>query len=234
MKFFKLIVFCWAITITNWAVAQTSGNIQLTNNGVAPAPAFALGAPAILSSTVIRKGKFYFNPEFNLGMDLKPWTLFARVGYYLIENKKLTIALTANTNWFFMKNNPVINNQEFQMQQYYSFELNGEYRPFDNQKFLFSYWRSDRLRLPGVLFENFVNFAYEFDHLKLGARNIITTKPSIFYLEDHGWLSGYFAAQTSTYQKENWKCNLFLTTCWPISKMQGTEFIWNTGVNIPF
>ena len=71
MKFSCLIIFCFVFIIANYSFAQTSGNIQLTNNGVAPAPAFALGAPAILSSTVIRKNKFYFNPEFNLGIDGK-------------------------------------------------------------------------------------------------------------------------------------------------------------------
>ena len=30
------------------------------------------------------------------------------------------------------------------------------------------------------------------------------------------------------------KCNVFLTTSWPITNMPGTGFIWNTGVNIPF
>ncbi len=234
MKFSYLIIFCFVFIIANYSFAQTSGNIQLTNNGVAPAPAFALGAPAILSSTVIRKNKFYFNPEFNLGIDGKPWTLYSRIGYYLVENKKLTITLTANTNWFFMKKTPIINDEELQVQQYYSFEFNGTYSLLPHQKLLLSYWRSDRMRKVGLLFENFVNLAYEIENIKLGDKNNFSTKPSIFYLEDHGWLSGFFTAQTTTFQRENWKCNLFVTTCWPISQMSGTEFIWNTGVNIPF
>jgi hypothetical protein len=74
---------------------QTSGNIQLTNNGVAPVPIFALGKPAVLTSATIRKGNFYFNPEFNLGIDAKPWTMFYRVGYYLVDNKKWTIGFSS-------------------------------------------------------------------------------------------------------------------------------------------
>ncbi len=213
--------------------AQSSGNIQITNNGVAPVPIFALGKPAIMGSAILRKGKFYFNPEFNLGIDITPWTIFSRVGYYLVEQKKLTIGLAANTNWFFQQNHPIVNDLEYQVQQYYSFEFNGEYRPKNNQRFIFAYWRSDRLSKAGILFENFVNFVYCFDNIKLG-NHIINTKPSIFYLEDHGWVKGFFTAQTTTYQKENWKCNVFLTTSWPVTNMPGTGFIWNTGLNIPF
>ena len=140
-----------------YTYAQSYGNIQLTNNGVAPVPIFALGKPAILGSAILRKGKFYFNPEFNLGVDFKPWTIFSRVGYYLVEQKKLTIGIAANTNWFFQQNKPIVNDLEYQVQQYYSFEFNGEYRPKDNQRFIFAYWRSDRLSKAGVLFENFIN-----------------------------------------------------------------------------
>ena len=227
-----LLTSSFFITLTTYS--QVSGNIQLTNNGVAPVPIFALGSPAVLSTTTFRKGKFYFNPEFNLGLDAKPWTIFSRVGYYLLENKKWTIGLAANLNWFFMQHKPIINHEEFQVQRYYSFELNGEYRPVKNQRFNFSYWRSDHLDELGVMYENFVNLAYTFDNVKLGEENILSIRPSFFYLEDYGWVKGFFTAQTTTYQRKNWKCNVFLTTSFPVSKMPGTEYIWNTGINIPF
>ena len=234
LKIFHRILFALLVLSYHDAYTQSYGNIQLTNNGVSPVPIFALGKPAIMGTAVMRKGKFYFNPEFNLGIDAKPWTIFSRVGYYLVEQKKLTIYITANTNWFFLPIKPIINDEEFQVQQYYSFEFNGEYRPRDNQRFIFAYWRSDRLSKTGVLFEDLVNFAYCFDNIKFGNKNIINTRPSFFYLEDHGWVKGFFTAQTTTYQKENWKCNVFVTTSWPVTNMPGTGFIWNTGVNIPF
>ena len=225
-----LFIFLFVALISK---SQTSGNIQLTNNGVAPVPIFALGKPAVLTSATIRKGKLYFNPEFNLGIDAKPWTMFYRAGYYLVENKKWTIGVAANLNWFFMKRTPMINNEEFQVQRYGSVELNGQFRPAKNQTLYFSYWRSDRLDKVGILYEDFVNFVYAFDQIKFG-NNIVNTRPSFFYLKDYKWVSGFFAAQSTTYQKQNWPCNVFLTTAWPISDMPGTSFTWNTGVNIPF
>ena len=230
----KLVSLVLLVLVSGTIFSQTTGNIQLTNNGVAPVPIFSLGRPAVMTSAVIRKGKFYFNPEFNLGIDAKPWTIFSRVGYYLIENKKLTIVLAANLNWFFMQRKPMINNEEFQLQRYQTIELNGEYIPKKNQRLLFSYWRSDRLDKVGVLYEYFVNLAYSFDNIKLGETNLVNFKPSFFYLKDYSWVSGFFAAQTTSFQKQNWKCNLFLTTSFPITKMEGTDFVWNTGVNIPF
>ena len=133
-----------------------------------------------------------------------------------------------------MKRESLLNNEEFQIQRYGSVEFNGQYRPKENQTLYFSYWRSDRLDKVGVLFEDFINFAYGIDNIKFGDKNVLNVRPSFFYLEDYQWVKGFFTAQTTTYQKENWKCNIFLTTSWPLSKMPGTSFIWNTGVNIPF
>jgi hypothetical protein len=234
MRSFVLTLFFIVQLNNSWG--QTSGNIQLTNNGVAPVPIFALGRPAILSTAFIRKGKFYFNPEFNLGLDAKPWTIISRAGYYIVENKKATINLATNLNWFFMQRNPALHNgEEFQLQRYTTFELNGDYNVNEHQKIYYSYWRSQRLDKLGVWYENFVNLAYAFENIPIGSNDIISFKPSIFYLDDYGWLKGFFVAQTTNYQRKNWKCNLFLTTSAPITPhMPGTEFIWNTGVNIPF
>ena len=228
---FFALIFCVLISPLE---AQVTGNIQLTNNGVAPVPIFALGSPAVLSTTTIRKGKFYFNPEFNLGLDAKPWTIFSRVGYFLIENNKLTVGLAANLNWFFMQNKPIVNNEEFQVQRYYSFEFNGEYRPKTNQKFNFSYWRSDHLDKLGFMYENFLNFSYAFENISLNQNYLLNFKPSVFYLEDYGWVKGVFASQTTSFQRKKWKYNFFVTTSAPVTNMPGTEFIWNTGINIPF
>jgi len=230
----RLILLCILVVCFISSGAQTKGNIQLTNDAVSPAPVFSLGAPAILSSTTFRKGKFYFNPEFNLGLDLKPWTIISRVGYYIVETKKSTINLAANVNWYFAKNKPIVNNQEFQVQQYYAVELNGDYRPTENQHIYYFYWRSGKMTTNGVLFENLVNLSYEFSKIKFRKNDVLMWKPSVFYLEDKGWLAGFFASQTTTYKKESWKCNVFLTTCWPITQMPNTKFIWNTGINFPF
>jgi len=235
MKQYVVLLFVLFISSLN-SSAQVSGNVQLTNNGVAPVPIFALGRPAILSTTTFKKGKFYFNPEFNLGLDAKPWTIFSRVGYYLVENKKLNLAIATNLNWFFMQRNPALyNNEEFQVQRYNTWELDGDFQIKENQKLYFQYWRTEKLDQLGVWYENFVNLAYSFDNIKLGNNHIFSIRPSVFYLDDYAWLQGFFAAQTTTYQHKSWKCNIFYTCSPPITpNMPGTEFIWNTGVNIPF
>jgi len=79
----------------------------------------------------------------------------------------------------FLKREPMLNNEEFQVQRYGSIELNGQFKPTKNQIFYFSYWRSDRLDKVGVLYEDFVNFAYAFDQIKWG-NNIFYTRPSFF------------------------------------------------------
>jgi len=64
-----------------------TGNLQITNNGIAPVPIFALGRPAAIGTFVVKKGNFYFNPELYFGLDTKPWTINSRFGYNFIDNK---------------------------------------------------------------------------------------------------------------------------------------------------
>jgi hypothetical protein len=138
-----------------------SGNIRLSNNGTAPAPIFALGRPALISSTYIRKAGFYFNPEFYFGLDAKPWIINVRLGYNFIDNKKLTLGVAFNPNFFFLQRNPIINNkEEFQLQRYLGDELNGEIRFRPDRKMQFNYWHSLRLDKLGVKSEEFINLAY--------------------------------------------------------------------------
>ncbi len=214
---------------------NVSGFIQVTNNGIAPAPIFALGRPAIIGSALIKKGKFYFNPEFYFGLDAKPWIFNTRLGYNFIDNKNLTLGLAINPNFFFLQRNPVLNNDEqFQLQRYVANELNGEYRITYNRKIQLNFWRSFRLDQVGVKREEFLNLVFAMENLKLGANALIAFRPSVFYLYDAEALEGFFASQTSNFQMTNWKFNFFLQTSIPIVVTPKNSFIWNFGVNVPF
>jgi hypothetical protein len=212
-----------------------SGNIQVTNNGTAPAPIFALGRPAIISSTYIKKGGFYFNPEFYFGLDAKPWIVNVRLGYNFIDNKKLTLGLALNPNFFFLQRNPILNNnEEFQLQRYLGNELNGEFKISRDRKIQFSYWHSFSLDKIGVKREEFLNLVYSMENLKLGKSAILAFHPSVFYLYDAETIEGIFISQTSNFQMANWKFNFYLQTVIPVKVTPKNSFIWNFGVNVPF
>ncbi len=212
-----------------------SGNIQLTNNGTAPAPIFALGRRAIISSTYIKKGGFYFNPEFYFGIDAKPWIMNVRLGYNFINNKKLTLGVALNPNFFFLQRNPVLNkNEEFQLQRYLGNELNGEIKINGNRKIQFNYWHSLRLDQLGVKSEEYFNLAYSMENLKIGKSAILGFHPSIFYLYDVDMMEGLFISQTSNFQMKNWKFNFYVQTTIPLIVTPANGFIWNFGINVPF
>jgi hypothetical protein len=212
-----------------------SGNLQLTNNGTAPAPIFALGRPAIISSTFIKKGNFYFNPEFYFGLDAKPWIINARIGYNIIDNKKITLGLALNPSFFFLQRIPTLNNnEEYQLQRYLGNELNGEIRVTNNRKIQFNFWHSFRLDKLGVKREEFLNLVYSMENLKLGSSAIFAFRPSAFYLFDSETIEGIFISQTSNFQMTNWKFNFYIQTTIPVKVTPKNSFIWNFGVNVPF
>lgn len=212
-----------------------SGNIQLTNNGTAPVPIFALGRPAIIGSTTLRKGRFYVNLEQYFGLDAKPWTMNNRVGVYIADNKNLTLTFSTNLSLFFLGRNPQLNHgEEFQTQRYWANELTAEYRITPNRKLQFLYWHSNDLDKLGVNREEFINLAFMFDNVMLGSKNLITFKPSVFYLFDDGALEGVLAAQTVTYQRVKWKFNLFFQSTFMVHVVPHNNMSWNCGLNVPF
>lgn len=222
-------------TVTHHTPVTVSGNIQLTNNGTAPVPIFALGKPAIIASTTIRKGRFYANPEQYFSFSAKPWTLNNRIGIFIADNSKLTLTFSTNISLFFLDRNPAANHgEEFQTQRYWAQEFTGEYRFTPKYKLQFLYWHTNDMDKLGINREEFVNAAFLFDSLLLGPKNIFTFKPSAFYLFDDGALEGVFAAQTTTYQRARWGFNLFVQTTFPVHVVPRNKFIWNGGVNIPF
>jgi len=212
-----------------------SGNIQVTNNGTAPVPIFALGRPAIIGSTTVRKGHFYANFEQYFGLDTKPWRMNNRIGYFLADTKALTLTFSTNISLFFLQRNPQPNHgEEFQTQRYWAQELTGEYRINPNRKLQFLYWHTNNVDTLGINREEFVNLAFLFDNVQLGAKNIISFKPSVFYLFDQGALQGVFAAQTTTYQRKKWKFSLFVQTTFQVHVVPANKMTWNAGVNVPF
>ena len=214
---------------------SVSGNIQLTNNGTSPVPIFALGKPAIIGNYIIRKGRFYFNGELYFGVDAKPWTINTRVGYYFIDNEKTSIILTTNLSLFFLKRNPFLNNhEEFQLQRYWTNELNGEIRISNYRKIQFQYWHTISLDNLGIAREEFPNVAFLMENLKVLKKNIFSLRPIIFYLFDDKAIEGFFIGETTTYQRPKWWFNLFVQATVPIHVVPSGSFLWNGGVNVPF
>ena len=243
MRFIKYAIIILLAFSSEFIAAQTdstrkkvtvSGNVQFTNNGIAPVPVFALGRPAVSGTAIIKKGNFYFNPEFNFGLDLKPWTINTKLGYIFLNRKKLTMSVVVNINFFFREIPPLANNETFELQRYTTEELNGEYRIKNNRSLQFQYWRSDRVDKVGIAFEDFVMVSYAMDQLPIGSSAFINFKPGVLYIHDQNAFEGLFVAQTSTFQLQSWKWNIFLQTIIPIKAVPASNFLWNTGVNIPF
>ncbi|MEO5582993.1 MAG: hypothetical protein ABIR66_09885 [Saprospiraceae bacterium] len=51
---------------------KINGTVRITNNGMDPVPAFALGIPALMTNLYIAKGHFLYNGQVNYVGDFKP------------------------------------------------------------------------------------------------------------------------------------------------------------------
>jgi len=145
------------------------------------------------------------------------------------------LGYACNLSFFFLQRNALENNnEEFQLQRYLANEINGEYRIKNNRKIQFNYWHSIRMDKLGIEGEDFLNLVYSMEGIPLGSKAQLAFRPSVFYLFDVATLEGLFISQTSNFQMNSWKWNLFLQTALPIHVTPKQNLIWNFGLNLPF
>ncbi|MBX7126289.1 MAG: hypothetical protein K1X47_11405 [Cyclobacteriaceae bacterium] len=219
---------------TDGQAVSVSGNIQVTQNGISPVPAFSLGRPALMANARVRKGRFYVQPEMNFGLDARPWTINLRPGFDVIRRQKYTITLGANLSLFFKRLGPNVLQQEYEVQRYSLFELNTEFRLRENRKLIFLYWHTTRNDQYKFHFGQFTMLTYEMKNLRLGKKGSLTIRANAFYVNNQVPFVGFFLSHITTYQRERWKFNLFGQTVFPLRAEPNGGILWNTGVNIPF
>jgi len=242
LKNFGIRLFIWTFFCPAMLFAQNANtvkpltanaNLQLTNNGIAPVPAFSLGRPAIIGTAILKKGRFYFNPEFLFAWDLKPWTINMRFGVNVIENEKLTMGVAATPSLYFRELPYNGSGGKFELQRYFATEFNFEYRFTSNRRLLGHYWYSWRVGALGLKNEHFILLSFAFDKMKLGKHYQLSLTPSLFYLHDYNYMEGVFASQMTNFQRDNWKLNFFAQMIQPIYLNPKGSFLWNAGINIP-
>ena len=88
------------------AIDHFLAEIEVTNNGISPIPAFTLGEPALLMRMNLGKNRFSIEPLISLSIkNLKPWSFGVFARYNLIDEDHVTLRVGMNPSVNFQVEN---------------------------------------------------------------------------------------------------------------------------------
>lgn len=215
---------------------QLSGNVQLTNNGISPVPAFALGKPALMTGFSIRKGNFSFSPALNYGIDGKPWVSnsWLRVQF---PRKKFTFRTGINWSLFFKRTNITENLQTFEVQRvnkYLEFEAATTYKISENTSIQALCWYTKGIDIDAVTYGYFYSLSANISKIRLSNSVKLALKPNLFYIDNSIPFKGLFALGIAVWSYKNLPVSISMQAVKPLIVTPKSDFNWNIGLNFDF
>lgn len=218
---------------------KVSGSISLTNNGIDPVPAFALGKPALMSSLSITKGNFIFNTLFNYSItEIKPWSQNFWFLYKIPFTEKNSFRTGLSLSFFHKKENVnVVGNQNLSAQilnQYPTLETSFTHLISKKSSFSLNNWAVRGIEMDAIQWGNFTSFGFNFSELKISKSFQMNLMPNIFYLTNASSFKGLFVSESASLFYKNSKLGISNQFVLPILTSPKTKYNWNIGLVFKF
>ncbi len=229
--FFSLLFKCYSQKDS----LKITGSIILTNNGIDPVPAFALGKPALMSTISISKGKFVYINMFNYSVtDLKPWSQTNWFLWKIPTSNKAFFRFGPALSFFDKREKLDFNgkkNVEAQiLNQYLGFETSYTHRFSPNFSINFTNWYERGVEWDAVSWGDFAVFSTNFSNIALGKKLKLNFSPNVFYLKNASPSEGFFVSETATLYFGKSHLGLYNQIVQPLITKPRSDMNWNVGV----
>ncbi len=215
---------------------KVSGNVQLTNNGISPVPAFSLDKPALMTAFSIKKGNFSFSPQFNYGIDGKPWSSNNWLRLQFPHNK-FTFRTGVNWSLFFKRGTYTQNNQAYDVKvvdRYLELEAAVFYQISEKITLQTIWWHAEGMDKTAVPSGNFYSLSASIAQLKLSNSFNLSLIPNLFYLKNKVPFEGLFISGIAVFSYKKSPFTLSTQGVQPIWVEPKGKFNWNIGLNYSF
>jgi hypothetical protein len=212
------------------------GNIQVNNNGISPVPAFSLGRPALMSTLAIKKGRFTFNPEYNMSLDVRPWVINEWFRYQ-IPKKNSYYQFGFNFSQFFTQTEMMVNSEKqisSNLTRYVTAEAMYGTKLSEHIGLRVTYWISGSLDFDGVKQGHFLLASLPLTSLGGQEGLNINVIPNLFYINNTIPFEGLFTSVIANLGYEKLPVRLFGQAVQPIKADDSALFNWNFGLNYFF
>lgn len=220
------------------SLTKVSGNVLITNNGIDPVPAFALGKPAIMTNLFVRKGHFIYNGQLNYSLDFKPWAVNNWFLWRIPLNEKSYIRVGGALSFFHKRDRIdylTRKNTDIQItNQYLTSEISYWYKLSSNSTVQFIYWQDFGLQWDGLKYGSFISVSGNFNNIPLFNKLRLNLNPNLFYLNNTAPQRGLFFSQISSFSVSPIPLSVFIQTVIPVQVTPKSDFIWNYGIMFKF
>jgi hypothetical protein len=209
-------------------------NVSLNSNGIASIPAFSLGAPAIIASAGLAKGRFSYDPVLAYGVDMKPWYIDSWLHYKIIDRTSFKFRTGINFSNFFTEVN-LSDEVIMKSERYWALELAGMYYFDEKTSLTLMYWR-DKGKDPGTISGHFITLIGDKSGMPLGRYLVWGANIQLFYIDYTGNNDGLFVTPKLSVSALAVPITLFLQATQAIvSNVEPFPgFEWNIGVAYTF
>jgi hypothetical protein len=209
-------------------------NVSLNSNGIASIPAFSLGAPAVIATAGLAKGRFSYDPVLAYGLDMKPWYIDSWLHYKIIDRSSFKLRTGFNFSNFFTEttlSDEVIMKSE----RYWALELAGMYYFDEKTSLTLMYWR-DNGKDPGTISGHFITLIGDKSGMPLGRYLVWGANMQLFYIDYTGNNDGLFLTPKLSVSALAVPLTLFLqATQALVSNVEPFPgFEWNIGLSYTF
>jgi hypothetical protein len=236
LVFLPILTFSQNTTDTTKHPIRVSGSIQVTNNGISPVPAFSLGKPAIMTSFTISKKNLSFTPQFNYGIDGRPWSSNNWLRLQ-IPHKKLTFRVGINWSLFFKQQKITENGNTFNIKRvnrYLENELAVFYQLNDKTTIQAIWWHDEGMDIDAVKRGSFYSLSSTISKIPLSKNLKLTLVPHIFYLNNKIPFKGFFVSGIAIFSYKNSPFTISVQDVQPIWVESDGKSSWNIGLNWSF
>ena len=222
-------------TTSTGSRAQVAGAISITNKGISTVPSFTLGKPAATVDVSIRKGNLGFEPQFNFGLNGKPWTSLFWLRYRLPEGDKLHLTVGAHLAIAFATLPVSVSGASRDVivaRRYLAGELSPSYSLSKNVLVGAYYLYSHGFEQGVTKNIHFLAPRVSFTHVKLTREYFMRVNPQVYYLKTDR-RDGFYLYSGLTLAKSNSPLSIsaIVNRTIQTSVLASEDLLWNVSLN---
>lgn len=213
---------------------KASFTASLNSNGISSIPAFSLGAPAIVATAGLAKGRFSYDPVLAYGLDMRPWYIDSWVHYLIIDGSSFKMRTGINFSMYF-SDLKMPDKDVLQGDRYWAFELAGMYYFDEKTNLTLMYW-NDRGQDPGTITGHFITLAGDRSGMEIGKHLFWGLNLQIFYIGYTGNNDGFFVAPKVNVSARELPLSVYFQATQAITSNiePFPGFKWNIGISYTF
>lgn len=235
MKIAISLIFLFIFAVTHSQETSDKSKLKagclfsLNSNGISSIPSFSLGAPALMATPTLTKGRFVYEPVLAYDLDIKPWFIDNWVRYKIVDRPSFEFRTGLNFSMYF-SDYKLPDETILQGQRYWAVEFTGTYKPTVKSFLSGAYW-IDRGQDQGTIKGHFLSLIGERSEIGLGKSLLLAANLHLFYINYNGDNDGLFISPKVTSSVRNFPFALFFHVIQAIesniSPFPG--FSWNLG-----